>query len=241
MFSKIKLTTTAAAIAIGMFAQQAHAVDNVATKVLSTQPQMLVVASNGESYTQLTTAGNVRIKGHLSIVAGGIGRNVKNWKAWPDFFYGIGIQQNLSGHWYGVSKSYPQGDRPNQVWEEIEFEVPAHYLNNAAVTTCNMHAGVLSGSGKSKAQIFGQHRNVNLEISLGTEIAVTGLSHNQVKEWSLSNLTVRCAKYVGSFLPQATNVKPSEPAKPGFQAPTQTSSSKTKTGFLATPQLRKKR
>jgi len=224
MLTTLRLTATALTIGLGFAAQNAHALDNVTARINSTQPGTLVVSSNGQSYTKLKTAGNVRLNGYLKIQAGGVGRKIKKWEAWPTFEYNDGSKQVLSGHyWYSVTETISKGKRHDKVSENPVFQVPAQFLNDAAVAACNARAAALRGSGKSNAQIFGQHQTAKMEMGVGVKFEVTGLKHNVNKEWDPRDLPIRCAKFTGPATPQATHVRPQAPTVPGYQANSQSS------------------
>ena len=242
MLTKLRLTVTALTIGLGFVAQQATAADQVTARVDTTQPGTLVVSSNGESYTKLKTSGNVRLNGTLVILTGGVSRKIKKWEAWPVFEYHTGSTQKLSGHyWYSVTETFSKGNRPGSVAEKPVFQVPAQFLNDAAVATCNARAATLRNSGKSNAQIFGQHQTAEMVMHVDVKFEATGLTHKIIKEEESRDLPIRCAKFTGPATPQATHVRPSDPAVPVVQAPNQSGSASGRTGRSTSLRLKANR
>lgn len=209
-----RIAATALAIGLGLAATSGQAEDQHSMSVTGSNPKTIVVASNGVAYTQLQTKGTVRFSGLYEYDAGSNGR-IKAWEVWPVIQYAVGNSQ-----WYGDYQTYPKGSRPKTVHKKVDMDVPAQFLNDAAVKVCNLRATALRQGGHSNAHIFGTDRTEKLDVRMNHKIQLTGLKSKVLTEaGGIYQLAVRCARFSGPALPQLGSVQKPKPATPGVQAP----------------------
>lgn len=209
-----RIAATALAIGLGLAATSGQAEDLLSMTITGSSPKTIVVASNGVEYTKLQTKGTVRFSGLYQYDAGSNGR-IKAWEVWPVIQYAVGNSQ-----WYGDYQTYPKGSRPKTVHKKVDMDVPAEFINDAAVKVCNLRAAALRQGGHSNAHIFGTHRTEKLEVELNHKIQLTGRKSKLLNEAGGGyQLAVRCARFSGPALPQLGTVQKPKPATPGVQAP----------------------
>ena len=160
------------------------------------------VVSNGQSYTQAKTLGNVGISGKLKFDTGVAGR-VKSWEAWPVMENGYGIAALVPGlGFYKQQQSYGIGNRPKTLNKTLSFGIPAGMIANNAVGMCNWKANALRNEGKSNKQIFSENHDLTFKVSLSAKVDSTGAgSNNQIWEYSApKTYKLRCLKWRGAAI-----------------------------------------
>lgn len=91
---------------------------------------------------------------------------VKKWEVWPV------IGGDLSLRSFGVSKTYPFGNRPNEVDKVIGHVIYASVLEDFAVELCTANANQLRQQGKSNDWIFGRQHQLEFQVELRREIDI---------------------------------------------------------------------
>jgi len=205
--------TAAAAMILAALSTSAMA-DSGSGHVSNVSPNVWIVKSNGQDYTQIGHAGNATIQAKLVYDTGTAGR-VKSWEAWP--VIGGGVNEVASTKFYRQFDSYGVGNRPKSLNKTLNFGIPFSMIEQKAVQMCNMQASGLRQSGMSDAQIFGQNRDLKIGVSLEFKVEATGSgSNNPVIEGTPPRqVTVRCAKWAGSAMGTANTLttKPKDPLK----------------------------
>ncbi len=171
-------------------------------------PKPLVVQSNGVEYTKLKAIGNVNIGGRIEYDAGVSGR-VKSWSAHPYVRNGYGIAADVPGlSGYKQSKSYKVFQRPKKIGKNLAFAIPAWKFQTNAVNMCNWLAKDLRDQGLSNKQIFSKNRTVHFRAYINGSVNSNGIfSNSQIwqSQFDGYQVDVRCAKWSGSQIPQASN------------------------------------
>lgn len=176
--------------------------------VYNASPQPWIVLSNGQQYTKLDHNGLLSVLARLEYDTA-VGGNVKSWWAYPAINNGYGIAAPVAGlDAYKQSKSYPIGERPDQIGKNLVYSIPVSKFNNAAVGMCNFLAGKLRDEGKSNKQIFGQNREVSFSASLVYDVDASGAgSGNPILQYVQPHkIKVRCQKWSGPAVDTANDL-----------------------------------
>lgn len=196
--------TAAAAMILAAAATSASA-DSASGHVSNVSPNVWVVKSNGQDYTQMGHAGNVTIQAKLVYDTGTAGR-VKAWEAWP--VIGEGVHTVAGTKFYRQFDSYGVGNRPKSLNKTLSFGIPFSMIEKKMVGMCNMQASGLRQNGMSNKQIFGQNRDMKIEVDLEFKVEASGAgAGNPLIEYSPPReVTVRCAKWTGSAMGTANTI-----------------------------------
>ncbi len=173
--------------------------------VTGVAPSMLVVKSNGTSYTQLDAPSYVKIFARLEYDTGVAGR-IKGWRIQPVITNGYGIASEIPGLGiYRQMHTYAIGHRPKFIHKNLMFPVMGSHFADRAVAMCNLKADYLRSQGKSDAWIFSQDRMVSFRVSVDYHVDANGAgSKKPILEGSgYTEIGVRCSRFMGPQVPVA--------------------------------------
>lgn len=192
---KLSILATVASVALAPTDARA---DKVSTNVFAISPGTLTVVSNGASYTALKEQSQVSFGIHFTYDTE-FGGRIKSWKIWPRIKPANGHGWNDYGmSIWGVSESYPVGQRPKSVARNRFVSVPAQALKVPALALCNAEAQRLRNQGKSDAEIFSKDRKLAFDVVGMHATELTGNGWKQPEStYKFNTLHVVCAKWSG--------------------------------------------
>lgn len=218
-------TAAATLLAAGLSSFSAQAGSGSANAVRTTNvvPQQLEVASNGSSYTQVASLGNIVADVWVGIKTGG---SILSWTTWLR----IGAEEQDDTYqtsWvdfsaYSFDQTYPQGHRPKVVDRNVQVIVPATAYGSMAVSHCNAMAGRLRTQGLSDTQIFAQDRTIELGVRaelqydsnpFGVVFDSYGYSDSELDWADIEKFDLVCKKWDGPAIPQAADDISVEPPR----------------------------
>lgn len=127
------------------------------------------VAGNGSAYTEVEGIAS-GWRARINIECGTLGR-VKSWEMAPLIeVAGLGT---LAFNHFSASKSYRAFSRPKAVHRTESVVFPHDFVQNFAVSACNMHADLLREDGLTDPVIFAQDRIVALHYWVRAEVETT--------------------------------------------------------------------
>ena len=188
----IRTTLALAPIALAVLAATPARADSSSFILNSFNPGQVDVKSNGSSYTT-TEIPLISLSASVTVQAdAGLSGHVRSWSAWIGAKLGDGPMVQFNNH--KVSRSYGVGNRPKNVNEPANINVPFGTFGTYAVAQCNALAGKLRSQGLSDAAIFGQDRTLMPGIfALGTvDFSGTGATVPSEVTGSAPQLNIVC-------------------------------------------------
>ncbi|MEM0990221.1 MAG: hypothetical protein AAGK00_15205 [Pseudomonadota bacterium] len=139
-------------------------------------PEKIEVTGDHTGYTTVT-ASDVTYTVHFRYDAENMGR-VRSWRLDP--------LAQIDGTWmnpfflttYGVSKSYPKGDRPKEVDVLVELTIPMEFLENRILAACNEHLQERLDGGMAPAQAYAKQWMLSTDFYLEPTVDASGPGGN---------------------------------------------------------------
>ena len=142
--------------------------------VVSHNPHVIEVESDGNNYTEPSIP-LVSLSADLHVeIDAGISGKVKSWEAWLLAKPQTGSWVHFSNH--AFTKSYSVGSRPKTVNRTETVNIPYGTLAPFLTGHCNVKANQLRAGGMSDAEIFGQDRTIKVELSATADAEYSGVN-----------------------------------------------------------------
>jgi hypothetical protein len=170
--------------------------------LVSVVPAEISVASNGTRYTTTPWNGNIVATVRIEIDSGWSG-HIKSWETWLNLL-ADGHKLELPQH--GEDESYPVFQRPHNVDQVVQLQVPAAAYNAFIVARCNDLAEDLRQEGLTDQQIFNQDRKIGLWVSPQLEVDYSGIVNPGLEEATAGtppDAQIVCKNWTGSAMPMA--------------------------------------
>ena len=161
---------------------------------------LLSVESDGHEYT-----GTVAIahgwEGRVAIESSGLPR-VKSWSLYP--VLKVEGLDSLSFSLYKAGKSYPWGNRPQNVHRTVGDTFPGSFTSDYAAEACNLNLQLLMDQGYPRATVLSENRTIAARVSGYLDIDIT--VGDPIIEAFSRDIEIECVKSVAP---------PSPPSGPG--------------------------